>query len=87
MRMPWYRRFGRAFRAGTFLVAHALLALLLIGAIAVVKRAVIWDGDPKMFDFLPIRYIFDGVDLLLLATFMVFGTNEAIEVLRENDDE
>ena len=87
MKPPWHRPFVRAFRAGSYLVSHALLALLLIGLISLVQRALNWDGNPKLFDILPLRYIFDAIDLLILTAFMIFGTIEATQIFRESDDE
>jgi hypothetical protein len=64
-----------------------VVAILIIGLIAAIKRALMWDGDPKLFDFFPLRYIFDAADIGILAVFLIFGTIEAIQVFRENDDE
>ena len=68
-------------------MAHAGLALLMVGLISLVQWALNRDGDPKLFDVLPLRYIFDAIDLLILATFMIFGTAEAVQVFREADDD
>jgi hypothetical protein len=87
MPAPWSRPFKKAFRSGCYLVAHAMVAILIIGLIAAIKRALMWDGDPKLFDFFPLRYIFDAADIGILAVFLIFGTIEAIQVFRENDDE
>jgi hypothetical protein len=87
MPAPWYRPFKKAFRSGCYLVAHAMIGLLIVGLFAAIQRAIMWDGDPKLFDFFPLRYIFDAVDIGILAVFLTFGTIEAIQVFRENDDE
>ncbi len=87
MKAPWYKPFERALRAAAYLVAHALLALLIIGLIAAVQHVLALDGDPKLLDILPMRYIFDAMDLLILATFMIFGTIEVVRAFRESDDE
>ena len=87
MNAPWYRPLQRAFRAATYLVAHAGLALLMVGLISLVQWTLNRNGDPKLFDVLPLRYIFDAIDLLILATFMIFGTAEAVQAFREADDE
>jgi hypothetical protein len=84
---PWYYPFKKAFRSGCYLVAHALVAFLIIGLSEAIKRALLWDGDPKLFDFVPLRYIFDAVDIGILAVFLIFGTIEAIRVFRENEDD
>ena len=87
MKAAWYRPLQKALRAATYLVAHAGLALLMVGLISLVQWALNRDGDPKLFDVLPLRYIFDAIDLLILATFMIFGTAEAVQVFREADDD
>ena len=87
MKAAWYRPLQKALRAATNLVAHAGLALLMVGLISLVQWALNRDGDPKLFDVLPLRYIFDAIDLLILATFMIFGTAEAVQVFREADDD
>jgi hypothetical protein len=51
-----------------------------------VQRLLVLVGDPKLFDWVPLRYIFDVVDLGILAAFLFFGTREAIDVFRESDD-
>jgi len=84
---PWYRPFVRALRAAAYLVAHAMLALLLIAAISVIQRALIRTGDPKLFDFLPERYMFDSVDIAIFAISLVYGIVDAIKAFSENDDE
>lgn len=86
MAAPWYRPFKNAFRSGCYLLAHALVAIMLIGLIAIVKWILVEAGDPKLFDFCPLRYIFDAVDVAVLCVFLVFGIREAIKVFRENED-
>lgn len=83
----WSYPFKKAFKAACYLVAHFLVATLIIAMMAGVQHVLALDGDPKLFDFCPVRYIFDGVDIAILAVFVVFGTKEAIEVFRENDDD
>lgn len=87
MAAPWYRPFKKAFRSGCYLVAHAMVAFLIIGLSEAIKRVLLWDGDPELFDLVPLRYIFDAVDIGILAVFLFFGTKEAIQVFRENEDE
>ena len=83
----WKASFEKAMRWGAFLAAHALITIVLIGIIWVIQTLLIAEGDPKLFDWMPIRYIFDLMDLAILATFLVCGTREAIMVFWESDDE
>jgi hypothetical protein len=78
----WYGAFATAWRWGSFIAAHALVALVLIGVIALIQRLILQLGDPKLFDMIPLRYIFDGMDLGILAAFLVLGSVEAVNVFR-----
>jgi hypothetical protein len=83
----WRHSFGKAFRWGSFVCAHALVALVLIVAILGIQELLIWVGDPKLFDRVPLRYVFDLMDVGILVTFLFFGTLEGVRVFRENDHE
>jgi hypothetical protein len=82
---PWYRPFLRALSYGSYVLAHVGVALLLISGIRAIQWLVISTGDPKLFDFLPLRWVFDVMDLGILSTFTVFGTLEAIDVFGKRD--
>ena len=79
---PWYSAFETAWRWGSFIAAHALVAMLLLGVVALLQRLVLLLGDPKLFDKIPLRYIFDGMDLGILLAFVIIGTVEAVTVFR-----
>jgi hypothetical protein len=81
-RTTWYAAFETAWHWGSFIAAHALIACILIGSIQVVQMLVFAIGDPKLFDTVPLRYIFDGMDLGILVAFIVLGTVEAIAVFQ-----
>jgi hypothetical protein len=84
---PWYSAFETAWRWGSFIAAHALVGLVLVGVVYVFQRLLLQLGDPKLFDIIPLRYVFDGMDIGILVAFVVFGTLEAIVVFRGPDDE
>jgi hypothetical protein len=79
---PWYSAFETAWRWGSFILAHALVAIVLLAAIVLVQRLVLQAGDPRLFDRVPLRYIFDGMDLAILVAFLVLGTVEAVMVFK-----
>jgi hypothetical protein len=81
--LPWHAPLTKALRAAAFFVAHAFLAILIIGLVAIVKVVLHWLGDPKLFDLIPISYVFDAMDATALAVFIPFGASEAIRVFRE----
>jgi hypothetical protein len=92
MPTSWHRPFRRAFRAGCYLLAHALVAMWAISLIAAVQLAAGLLGRPfglglTLFGVLPVSYILDAGDLAILIVLIFFGTIEAVRVLRENDDE
>ena len=83
MTNPWYTPFHKALRLGAYIASHTLVALLLIGVVSLIQWVVLTAGDIKLFEVLPLRYIFDAMDLGILVVFLVFGTLEAIWVFRE----
>ena len=85
-RVSWTRSGRKAIRWGVFILCHALVASLLIGAIQFVQWLVILTGDHKLFDVIPLRYIFDAMDAGILIAFVVLGTLESVRVFREQDD-
>lgn len=87
MAYRWYSAFETAWRWGSFIAAHAIVACVLIGAIEVVQYILLHLGDPKLFDTIPLRFIFDGMDLAILVAFVVLGTLEAISVFKERKDD
>jgi hypothetical protein len=82
--VPWYGPFFQALRAGAYFAAHVLIAAALIGAIYVIQWLLVQIGDPKLFDWIPIRYIFDAMDFGILVAFVVFGVVEAFLVFQEH---
>jgi hypothetical protein len=84
---PWHGAFYRALRTGSFFVAHVIVALVFIGGIELIQLALLKLGDPKLFDILPLRYIFDAMDLAILVAFLVLGTVEAVTVFKAPKDD
>jgi hypothetical protein len=82
---PWYAAFVTAWHWGSFIAAHALVACVLIGSIEVVQLLILAIGDPRLFDILPLRYIFDGMDVGILVAFIVLGMVEAIVVFQTRE--
>jgi len=70
-------------RAGAYLLAHLLVSMIIVAICAAVQKVLLWDGDPKLFDAVPLRYVFDAIDLGILVAFLVFGTREAWKVFAE----
>jgi hypothetical protein len=87
MPAPWYRPFKKAFRSFCYLLAHTLVAVTIIAVIEAIRAVIEWFGNPKLFDFLPLRYIFDAVDVSILTVFLIFGTAEAIREFKGDENE
>ncbi len=81
--LPWHAPLTKALRAAAFFVAHTFLAILIIGLVALVKVALHWLGDPKLFEWIPLSYVFDVMDATALAVFIPFGVVEAVRVFKE----
>lgn len=80
--VPWWLPFIKALKIACYLGAHLLIALILIAGIEVVQSLLLRLGDPKLFDQIPLRYIFDVMDLGLLVIFVVLGTVQAFVAFR-----
>jgi hypothetical protein len=79
----WGVSFEKALGWGAYVIAHAFVAMLVIAAIGIVQGFLSFIGDPKLFDKVPIRYIFDGMDVAILVGFFALTALEAVWVFRE----
>lgn len=69
------------------LLAHLATALILIFVISLAQVAIREAGDPRLLDFLPVRYMLDVMDLGLLVQFLFFGTLSAYRAFKEGENE
>jgi hypothetical protein len=84
------REFWRPAR-GAIAVAHvlfwhvALAALIMFGiwALKWIYHQLWHDGDPLVFDLIPLRYVFHAMDMMVLANFLWYGSVEVAEAFRE----
>lgn len=74
----------RALWAALFVGIHVALALLLITGVWVIKHWLLAIGDPRLFDWMPMRYLFDALDLGVIVSFMLFGGMEVFLLFQEN---
>jgi hypothetical protein len=75
----------RPFRAAIVVVGHLCLGAVVAVGIRGTEWLfqLLWPGEqPVFFDWVPIRWFFDASEALILVVFVVFGTWEAIEMLR-----
>ena len=80
---PWHAPFRKGARVCCYLAAHLLVTLVLLAGIEVVRWALVSLHDPKLFDVVPLRYVFDVMDVGLLLTFIIMGTIHGFMVWRE----
>jgi hypothetical protein len=68
-------------RAAVFLITHTVLACLVILCIYGIETLIthLWkDHDPTLLGAIPLRYVFDAIDLGVLAVFGIRGIIAAI---------
>jgi len=82
---PWFGSLERAFRAALALVGHLALGLLMLGGIWVTEHWFRWlwgEAEPMLYGRVPLRYLFDTMDVAILIVFTVWGAWEAHRQLR-----
>ncbi len=72
---PWYEPYHRVLLALIEISAHLTIVLAVLGSIRLLELAVhwLWQSDQLLFDWLKLRYIFDGADLLTLVGALSWG--------------
>lgn len=76
----------RAARAAVVILAHLIVAVVLILAIAAVDHLIRFlngGGEMLVFGRLPLSYLFQAGDVAMIAVFTVNGVIEAVEIMRE----
>jgi len=77
--------FGRLLRAVIELAAHAVVLIVVLGLFRLVQFALecFWGGkDVRFFDRIPLRYIFDGADLIMLLGLLSVGVYNGVQAYR-----
>jgi hypothetical protein len=77
---PWWAPLRRAFRAAIALIGHLFISLVLIGCFWVVEQVIrwLWQGEePLLYGKVPLRYLFDTLDVAVFGVFIVWGVIEA----------
>lgn len=76
----------RAARAAVAFFGHLFLSGLVIVGVFLVELAIKWlwgEHDPLLFDLVPLRWLFQAIDVCILGVFGASGTFEAYHKLRE----
>jgi hypothetical protein len=80
----------RAIRAAAIFLSHAFLACVLVFGFWLVDlfiRLLSGSQEIMIYGVLPLRYLFQTVDLAMIALFGAFGVIEAAKALRSGDDD
>jgi hypothetical protein len=75
----------RLLRALIELAGHAALLIVVLGLFRLVQRSIeyLWGGkDVRFFDAIPLRYIFDGADLIMLLGLLSIGVYNGVQAYR-----
>ena len=76
-------RIGRlAVAQGVFILCHGVVATLMLLVMRGLQWAVEAAHPDPLFDVVPVRYIFDGMDAILLALFVLISSLEAFHIFR-----
>ncbi len=67
------------------MLAHACVAIVLIALLTVVSKFLEYVGDHRLFQVIPLSYVFDAMDCAILIVFGTFGVIEAIAVFKGDD--
>ncbi len=76
---------GRLVRFLTELAAHAVVLIAVLGLFRLVQLALesFWGGrDVRFFDRIPLRYVFDGADLIMLLGLLSVGVYNGVQAYR-----
>jgi hypothetical protein len=76
--------FARALQAIAFLGIHIGIAVMFIWAIWLVQISLTAVGDPRLFDVMPVRFVFDAIDVGIGLAFFLFGILEVCVIYRES---
>ncbi|MGO9770422.1 MAG: hypothetical protein ACLPSW_12870 [Roseiarcus sp.] len=85
--MAWFSPFVTALWCGAYLVSHVIVAGIALAAVKATKWLVGVADHPKLFDLVSIEYLFDAMDLGILAAFFILGTREVVWVLKARANE
>jgi len=83
---PFWIPLRRAFVAAIVLLCHAAIAAVILFAIKGLQLVFeyLWGAnDPMLYDKFPVRYLFDTMDVIIIATYIFYGWQEAARSFRE----
>ena len=76
----WWAPLRRAFRAAVALIGHLFISLVLIACFWAIEQTIkwLWHGaEPLLYGRVPLKYLFDTLDVAVFAVFIVWGVIEA----------
>jgi hypothetical protein len=75
----------RAFRAAVAFVGHLILGLVLVTGTWIMEQFFHWlwgEKEPLLYGRIPLKWLFDTVDMAILGVFIVWGAVEAHRKLK-----
>jgi len=63
------------------------VTLVLIGSTRLIAAALERVGDPKVFDTVPVRYLFDLMDVVFIVIFIFGSALSAVRAFKEKSDD
>ena len=82
----WYGPLERALRSGAFVAAHFAVASVFVATNYLIEKLLRELGDPRLYDLIPWRYVFDTIDIGLVIVFGSLGIGKAVRVFRGPHD-
>lgn len=82
--MSWRAPFVAAFHCCACMASHIVVAAVTIAILIATKWLVVAGHDPKLFDTVPVEWLFDGAILATLLVFFWLGIDEMRENLKAN---
>ena len=78
--------FKRALLAAAVLLSHLLVVcvmLLVFKGVEIMFQHLWESDDPMIYDQLPLRYLFNTIDVVMILTFMWYAWKSAAKAFRE----
>ena len=82
-RKPW----REAFAAAEVLASHTFLLIFLLLAIEAIRKVLEWTGLTHFWGVVPISYLFDTADFVILLAILVLGAMEVFRAYRGSGHE
>jgi hypothetical protein len=83
----WRSPVNSAIKSATYIGCHTFVTLVLISSTRLIAIALEELGDPKVFDSVPVRYLFDLMDVVFIVIFIFGSALSAVRAFKEKNDD